>query len=470
MSPKSQDWVCYDDLNGFLDSLRGMDDLVEIREELSPRFEMGALLRALGEREGPAALFTNVAGFPGSVVAGNVMGHRRRIAKAFEVKEDQLARAYFVRKNQRMPPTVVEDSPVKKVTIRGHEVDLLSTLPALTHHEKDASPYLTCAVTFARDPETGRQSMGMHRIQIQSSQTLGICLASPPLSRFLQKAWEMNHPLEVAIVIGPDPAVLIASVTRCPAGDDKIEIAGGFRQRPVELVPCDTMKVLVPAHAQYLIEGTIQPGDVAHEGPFGDSSGTYVEAESPVIRVTSVSHRENPIYQALQTWSSEDDALLNLCFGSDLLEDVTKEYPFVRDLHMVTGTLCAHAVASVGLCPRPSRRSAVVALLTRNPFVKSVIVVDEDIDIRNPREVEWAVATRFQADRDLIIIPGMQGSAIDPSAAPDGASCKVGIDATCARERVAVFEKIRVPAESRKRAMTVVEKIVDRSGKAVTSS
>ncbi len=470
MAPDSQDWVRYDDLNGFLDSLRQEDDLLEIKEEVSPRFEMGALLRALGEREGPAALFTNVAGFPGKVIAGNVMGHRRRLSKTLGVSVGDLTEAYLERKNHRVAPVTMADAPLKQVTVRAQEIDLHRILPALTHHEKDASPYLTCAVTLARDPETGCQSMGMHRIQIQSSQRLGICLATPPLSRFLQKAWEMNRPLEVAIIMGPDPAVLIASVTRCPGGEDKMEIAGGFRARPVEMVPCETVDLRVPARAQYLIEGTIQPGHLAHEGLFGESSGVYVEAQSPVIGVTSISHRREPIYQALQTWSSEDDALLNLCFGSDLLEEVRKEYPFVRDLHMVTGTLCAHAVASVGLCPRPSRRSAIVALLTRNPFVKFAIVVDDDIDIRNPREVEWAVATRFQADRDLIVISGVQGSVIDPSAASDGSSCKIGIDATYTREREAVFQKIQIPVESRRRAMGIVERLIGYTGKAVPSS
>jgi 2,5-furandicarboxylate decarboxylase 1 len=300
--------------------------------------------------------------------------------------------------------------------------------------------------------------MGMHRIQIQSEKTLGICLGTPPLSHFLQRAWEQNRPLEVAVVIGPDPAVLIASVTRCPGGDDKIEIAGGFKRKAVEMVPSDTVDLRVPGYAQYSIEGTLRPGHLAHEGIFGDSSGTYVEAQSPVIQVTSVSHRKNPIYQALQTWSSEDDALLNLCFGSDLLEEVRKDHPFVRDLHLVTGTLCGQVVASLAPCSAPQRRSTMVALLTRNPFVKTAIVVDEDIDIRNPREVMWVLTTRFQADRDLLLLPGIQGSMIDPSALPDGSSCKVGMDATFARDRASTFQKIKVPAESQWRAGEILEK------------
>lgn len=463
MASETKRLMAYDDLNLFLDALRETNDLVEIKEEIDPKFEVGALLKLLGEREGPAALFPKVTGHPGKTIAGNVVGHRRRIALAFGVREDELSATYLERKNSRIPPVLVKEGRVKEISFRAHEIDLFQILPALTHHEKDASPYLTCAVTFARDSQTARQSMGMHRIQVQSEKTLGICLGTPPLSHFLQRAWESNRPLEVAVVIAPDPAVLIASVTRCPGGDDKIEIAGGFKQKPVETVACDTMDLRVPAYAQYLIEGTIRPGHLAHEGIFGDSSGTYVEAQSPVIQVTSVSHRENPIYQALQAWSSEDDALLNLCFGSDLLEDVRKDHSFVRDLHLVTGTLCGQVIASLTPCSTPLRRSAMVALLTRNPFVKTAIVVDEDIDIRNTREVMWAITTRFQADRDLLLLPGVQGSMIDPSALPDGSSCKVGMDATFARDRASAFQKIKVPAESQRRAGEILEKVLNRT-------
>ena len=461
--------IGFDDLNSFLTALGETEDLVEISEEVDPKFEIGEILRLLGEREGPAALFSKVRGYSGKPIAGNMVGHRRRLALSFGVPEDELTATYLERKNGRIPPVFIQEAPVKQTSFPPEEIDLLQILPALTHHEKDASPYVTCAVTFARDIQTGRQSMGMHRIQVQSEKTLGICLATPPLSHFLQKAWKDNRPLEVAVVIGPDPAVLIASVTRCPGGEDKVEIAGGFKQKAVEMVSCDTVALRVPGSAQYLIEGTIRPGHLAHEGVFGDSSGTYVEAESPVIQVTSVSHRENPIYQALQTWSTEDNALLNLCFGSDLLEEVRKDHPFIRDLHLVAGTLCGQAIASVSPCSRPMRRSGLLALLTRNPFVKTAILVDEDVDIRNLQEVMWAVTTRFQADRDLLLLPGVQGSVIDPSSGTDGSSCKVGMDATFSRETAGIFQKIKIPPESQRRARQVLEIVLKRSTGAASS-
>ncbi len=462
MVSEPQKWKGYSDLNAFLDALKDDNDLIEIREKVSPRYEIGAILKELGEREGPAALFNNVAGFPGKVIIGNILGHRRRLAKALGVNKDDLTNAYLRRKNQGVPPVQVAEAPIMQVPIGVDQLNLLQILPALIHHERDTSPYLTCAVTFARDPENGRQSMGLHRIRIHSEKRLAICLETPPLVNFLHKAREMNTPLEVAVVIGPDPAVLIASVTWCPAGQDKIEIAGALKKKPVQMVQCKTVNLQVPSHSQYLIEGIIQPGDTAREDIFGESSGTYVEGvESPAITVTHLSHRADPLYQALQTWSSEDDAFFDLCFGSDILEKVQKDFPFVRDLHLIAGTVGGHINVSVNECSTPMLRSAMAAILIRNPFVKKVVVVNEDIDIRNYREMEWAMATRFQADRDLFLLPGVHGSIIDPSASTSGASCKIGLDATFPKERFTSFQKVEVPKESHMRAVEILDRLSD---------
>jgi len=436
--------IDYEDLGDFLDVLRDDGDLLEIDEEVDPRFEMGAVLRVVAAREGPAVLFTNVARSAGKIVAGNVLGHRRRAARVFGVGEADLVQTYLCRRKERIPPERTESAPVLAVQAGGDDPDLLEALPALTHHEKDSSPYLTCGVTLARDLETGKQSMGLHRIQIQSKNRMAIYLASPPLSFFLEKAKRLNRPLEVATVLGVDPAVLLASVTWSPEGNDKLEIAGAFRGKPVEVVRCRTVDLLVPARAQFLLEGVIQPGETASEGVFGESSGIYVQgSQSPVIRVQAVFHSKRPIFQALQPWTMEDDILFNLCFGSDLLDDLRKRFGFVKDLHLIAGTVGAHAVISVDENRKPLIRSALAALMTGR-HIKMAIVVNSDINIREPREVAWAMATRFQGDRDLIIMPGLHGLVIDPSAGEDASVCKVGIDATFPKGKSDTYQRINV--------------------------
>jgi 2,5-furandicarboxylate decarboxylase 1 len=172
-----------------------------------------------------------------------------------------------------------------------------------------------------------------------------------------------------------------------------------------------------------------------------------------------MSCRERPLFQALQPWTSEDDTLFNLCIGSGLLEDLRRRFEFVKDLHLMPGTVGAHAVISVGDSRPPVVRSALTSLFALNPFIKMVIAVNDDVDPRNYREVEWAVATRFQADRDLIVLPGLQGSPIDPSAGPDASVCKVGIDATFPMQRMGSYQKIGVPEESRRIALQILERV-----------
>lgn len=452
----------HEDLPGFLESLRDDGDLLEITDTVDTRFEIGAILRESGCGDFPAVAFTNPGGRAGQVVVGNVFGHRRRIAKVLGVDTANLTDTYLERIKLRVPPERVESAPVMAVQADRDGLDLLEALPALIHHEKDSSPYLTCGVTLARDPETGRQSMGLHRIQIQSKDRMGICLASPPLSHFVQKAGRLNRALEVATVIGPAPAVVLAAVTWCPEGDDKLEIAGGLCGAPISVVRCRTVDLLAPARAQYLIEGVIEPGETAQEGVFGESSGIYVQgARSPVIRVRALSQSERPVYQAIQPWTSEDDNLFDLCYGSTLLDELRRKFGFVKDLHLISGTVGAKAVLSVTEGRRPMVRSALTALLTDKPGVKMAIAVNDDIDPRDPREVEWAIATRFQADRDLILLPGLQGSVIDPSAGPDGSACKVGIDATFPVDRIEMYQRIGVSEKYRRRAVEILERASD---------
>jgi len=448
----------HDDLNDFVDGLREEGDLLEINEEISPRFEVSAIMKAIDANGTPAVLFPRVAGYPGKAIVGNILGHRRRLAKVMGVAERDVIDAFIKRKKNRISPKIVTDAPVKQVECKG--VDLFGTLPALIHHEKDTSPYLTCAVTFAKDPETGGQSMGVHRIQIRSKNELAICLVTPPLTTFLSKARKLEKPLEVAVVIGPHPSVLIAAVTWCPDGEDKIGIAGAIRDKAIQMVHCETVDVSIPSRSQFVIEGIIEPNHFGTEGVFGESSGTYVAGvESPIITVRNVSHRERPLYQALVPWSSEDDALFNLCFGSDILDVAKSDFPFIQDLFVCPGTVSAHIIISVRDASPSEIRCAMEAILKRNPFAKMVTFVNEDIDIRNWREVQWAVSTRFQGDKDLYRISGLEGSEIDPSRLPDGTSTKIGLDATCPKEREEVFGKVAISDSIRGKAREVLDRI-----------
>ncbi len=441
------------DLRGFLDDLAG--ELIRVGEPLDPQFEVAALLSEV-QGSGRAVLCENVKGRPGARIAGNLLSSRRLAARALGTSEDRLVETYVARSAQRVPPVVAKEAPVQAVVHR-QPADVGALLPLLTHYEKDAAPFLTCGVVLARDPATGQRGMGIHRMMFKGGKRFGILLANPPLSQFLANAEASGKPLEVAVALGVDPAMLLASVVKTgPLGPDKMDIAGSLRGAPVELVRALTVDLEVPARAEVVLEGHVLPGVREPEGPFGENTGYYFSNTSPVVEISAVTHREDFIFPALVPWTADVDTLLSLAGGAELLGQLKGLVRGVVDLDIVPGTCSFAAVVAVKGCPTYEVRRLMHLALNLDRRLKSVTVVDDDVDIRNPREVAWALATRFQADRDMVVLGGMEGYVIDPSSA-GGAGAKMGFDAT--RGAGATFNRIALPAGAAARARTVAERI-----------
>lgn len=436
----------YLDLRDFLKALEEEGELIKVQEELSTRFEVSAALKLLND--GKAAEFCNITGYPGKRVVGNILGTRRRVARLMGVTEETLTQSFIERKGLEIAPRIVESGPVKEVIIR-ENIDLPSLLPALTYHEKDAGPYMTAAITSAKDPETGKQNMGLHRVQLKGKNRVGIFLSNPPLATFLQRAEAAGEGLEVAIAIGVHPAMLIGATVKATAeGPDKFASAGGINGEAMELTRAESVDLLVPARAEIVLEGRVIPNYRETEGPFGEATGHYFECESPVIEVHTVTHRQDFIFQAIQVWGSEPDVLLALGGSAENIRLLKQMVPTCRDINFAPGTCSFHAVASVsGAAPSEVRR-LMALILNMDPRVKQIIVVDDDVNIYDMREVQWALATRFQADRDLLLLTGLKGYVIDPSIGVDGITAKLGLDATKKGEDLSKFEKIKVPSES----------------------
>lgn len=442
--------MAYRDLREFLQVLDQEGELLKVKQELSPCFEISAALKL--NNDGKAVQFDNVSGYPGKTVVGNILGTRRRLAKLFGVTEETLTQSFIIRKDQQIAPQVVETGPVKEVILKGN-IDLLSLLPALTYHEKDASPYLTSAVTIAKDPATGVQNMGLHRIQLKGGNRLGIFLSNPPVATFLQRAEQAGVGLDVAIALGVDPAMQIGATVKATAeGPDKFAVSGGLRGEAVELTLAESVDLLVPARAEIIMEGRIIPGRREKEGPFGEATGHYFEEESPVIEIHTVTHRRDFILPVIQVWGSETDVLIALGGSAENIRLLKGMAPAVKDVNFMPGTCSFHAVVSVqGANPAEVRR-VMALILNMDPRIKQIIVVDDDVNIYDMREVQWALATRFQADRDVLLLTGLQGYSIDPSVGANGVTAKLGFDATKKGEDPSVFEKIAVPSVSMVRA------------------
>jgi len=447
------------DLRTFLDALG--DELIRVREPLSPKHEIAALLK---EAQGRAVLFEQVPGFPGVRIAGNLLSSRRLAARALGTTEEGLIEAYVERSGRGMPPVQATEVPVQEVVHR-QPADVGALLPLMTHHEQDAAPFLTCGMVLARDPATGMRGMGIHRMMYKGNggggNRFGILLANPPLSLFLANAEREGKPLEIAVALGMDPAQLIAAVVKTgPLGPDKMAVAGALAGAPVELARALTVDIEVPARAEVILEGRILPGVREPEGPFGENTGAYFTNLSPVIEVSAVTHRKDFIFPALVPWTSDVDTLLTLAGGAELLGHLKSQVRGVVDLELVPGTCSFAAVVAVKNCPSHEVRRLIHLALNLDRRLKVLTVVDDDIDLRDPREVAWAMSTRYQPGRDTVLIGGTEGYIIDPSSAGESGS-KIGFDAT--RGAGAEFDKIAMPPAAAARARAVLSAI-DRSG------
>jgi 2,5-furandicarboxylate decarboxylase 1 len=451
------------DLRTFVQRLEESGELVRVSEELSTQHEIAAAIKYVAQREGKAVLFERAKDYDVPIVA-NLLGSRERVAMAFDVKEHDLDETYLARAQNRIKPVVVTSAPVQEVMIES-EIDIRRTLPVLTHHEKDAGPYMTSAITIAKDPETGVRGMGLHRIQVKDKDTIGIFLATPPLSHFLAKAEQQGKPLQIAVASGVAPLTFCAAIFFAPQGVDKFEIAGGFAQAPIELVRCRSVDIEAPADAEFILEGSIIPQQREKEGPFGESTGYYFTYDNPVAKIKAISHRANPIYHALLPFSGEERVLTSFMLGSYTLRQVQKALPQVRRMHI---QLVGEIVIAQIDKKSDDDGAKVIDYLLSSPFAKIVVVTDGDVNISDLDEVAWAVGTRVHFDRDVTIRSDLPGLMIDPSTSggektPDLSqlttrTAKIGIDATKPLSELGKFERIDVPQGVKEKIWKILEK------------
>ncbi len=444
------------DLRDFLDFVEESGDLVRIKDELDPKYEISGILKGLGSKEGPVFIFENVIGYE-SQIAANIFGTRRRVAQILGVNEKRLIDEYLARRSENpIPPRLVKDSPVKEVVMKDR-FSITKSFPILTHHEKDAGPYMTAGIVIFKDIVSGHRSIGIHRMQIKGADRIGVLLVSPTASKYYSNAERLSKPMDVAIAIGVDPITFLSSII--PSRDqDKFEIAGTLKGSPLDLVKCETVDIEIPANAEIAIEGRILPHLREKEGPFGESTGYYLTYENPVIEVTAITHRKGPIYHAHVPWTGEDDLIQTLAFGSEIGKGLKTMVPSIEELNFVPGTVASHVIFSIRKKDDVDvRRALILVLLFAPTLVKKAVVVDEDINVFDEREVEWAIATRFQADRDLIVLPNVPGLPIDPSAA-GGVTAKMGMDATKPLGRGDRFEKIDIPAEVKRKCAEILKR------------
>jgi len=426
--------IAWYDLRQFLSELERRGDLFTISDEVDWEYQAVGLTRQSSDFEGPALLFQRMRDSAFPCVSG-VFGASRRIAWALGRDYDYLLRNFGELESAMIAPEETgSPAPCQENVITGADIDVLS-LPLLRHFELDGGRYSTAGLQVARDPDTGVSNVSIHR-QLPLDATHLTVFA--PLGRHLRTIIERWHekgkPAEIAVVIGADPVTQIASQARAPYGVDEFAIAGGMRGEALEMVRCKTVDVQVPATAEIVIEGVVEPGRLESDGPFGEYPGTYSEAKpAPVMRVTAITHRHGAIYQNTLTGTAmtENHWMMQPSATAFAYREALRITPEIRSIHITPGgTTRHHVVVSMKKRHPAEPRNVMLALLASALGAKLVTVVDEDIDPYDLQQVEWAVNTRMQPDRDVVIIPDMYSPTLDPSAPAPRTSAKMGIDAT----------------------------------------
>lgn len=433
-------------LRTWLDYLKGKEELAVIDKRVSLEFELAAVTKKLDGQK--AVLFTRVEDYEIPVVAGTA-STRKQFADALDVTEKELIHKFLQAVDSPIPcqPIDSSEAPVHENVIIGEEVDLMKLFPIPVHHEKDSGHYITAGLAIAKDPVTGKQNVSIHRLQVSGKNRLGALILPRHLYNFYKNAEETGRPLEIAIVIGVDPVMLLASQAIAPLGQDEMEISGALKGEAEKVVKCKTVDIMVPAHAEIVLEGRILPHVREPEGPFGEFPKYYgPKSDKEVIEVTCVTHRNQPIYQTIVPATYEHLLLGAIPREASLLRSIRNTVPTVSGVHLTLGGTCRyHLVVSMKKRNDGEPKNVMFAAFAGHYDVKHVVVVDDEIDIFNMEEVEWAIATRFQADKDLLVVHGALGSKLDPST-DNGVSSKLGFDCTVPlNTKPLEFERIRIP-------------------------
>jgi len=443
----------FEDLRGFLTHLESQGQLVRVKDAVDVKYEIAAGMRKTSDIEGPALLFENIKGYPGWRVLGGLFATRKLVALGLGVPQEQMLERYLTLEDQRIAPELVTTGPVKEIKWIGSQIDL-SKIPIVTHAGKDCGPYVTIGVQIGKDTDSGIRNLSIHRMLLLGKDRLSLWApADHHLGRMILKAEEKGRGLEVATAVGVDPAIIVGSQSKVPYGIDEFHVAGGLRGAPVKLIKCETIDVEVPAFAEVVIEGVTVPGERVADGPYGEYPGCYSEAkQAPVVKVTAITMRNNPIWQTALTGMpvTENHTLIEYGNAAVVYREVKKIVPEVKAINLTPGgTFRHHVVVSIKKRAENEGRNVILGLLSLGIGLKQVIVVDDDIDPFDPMQVDWALATRMQADKDVIIIPRIACSTLDPSVPEPRVTAGLGIDATAPMKDRWRFEKVEIPGVDR---------------------
>jgi UbiD family decarboxylase len=418
--------------------------ILHVNREVSPRFEMSSIIKHF-DQTGPVIFFDKVKGYRNKVVA-NVCATRERLCNALSVEPEQLYAQLTEAWKNPSKPKIAKEGSVKEHVV---ERPKLSKIPVLKHFANDAAPYITSAIVSARSQDKKVMNVSIHRLQVLDETHVAIRLVPRHLFKLWTMAKESGQDLDVAISIGLHPAVMLAATSPVAFGVCEFDVANTLLKNRLSLVECEYVDALVPAEAEIVLEARLSSKKEVVEGPLVDVTGTYdVKRSQPIIEIVGMMHRDDYVYQALLPSGNEHKLLMGLPHEVKIWEAVAIVVPKIGAVNLTAGG-CGwlHAVVSIEKQKDGDAKNALAAVFGAHPSLKHAVVVDTDIDVYNMEEVEWAIATRFQANEDMVLIPNARGSTLDPSADQEtGLTTKLGIDATKPLSKPKEkFEHARIP-------------------------
>ena len=420
----------------FLKVLEEDFKVIKIEKEVSAEYEVAKILR---EHPKDVLIFENVEGYDMKIISG-ICNTRDKIARGISVTVPEITKRIMKATENPIPIKNVEN--VKENFNTQKEPDL-SKIPVPTYYKKDGGAYMTAGVVIAKDPETGIRNASIHRMLVSGKDKLGIRIVPRNLYTYYKKAEEMDKPLDIAIAIGMHPATLLATTTSVPITTDELEVANNFHNGNMKLIKCESVDLDVP-DAEIIMEGKILPHEREPEGPFVDLTDTYdVVRNEPIIKLNKIHYKEDPFYHAIMPAGFEHRLLQGLPQEPRIYNAVLNTVPTVQNVVLTEGGCCwLHAAVSIKKQTQGDGKNVLMAALAAHPSLKHAIVVDEDVDIFDPEDLEYAIATRVKGDDDIMIVQGARGSSLDPCAKPDGTTTKIGVDATKPLDKLEKFERV----------------------------
>ncbi len=406
----------------FLEQLDKNGELTRIKKEVSTEYEMAGIIDALGEKP----VFFEKVKESNIPVVGGLVSSKELIARALNIEKEQLLPKLSNAIENPVPPDVVERGECQQIVEK--DVDL-TKLPIMRYTEKDGGKYIASAICIIEDPELGRNTCFHRLMLLNKNRFVARIVEERGTDTALKKS---GGELDIAICIGNSTAVLLAASTSLPKGVDEMGMANALEK--TELVKCKTIDVEVPKDCEIVLEGRITK-ERTSEGPFLDLTGIMDRVrQQPVIEIKCITHRENPIYQTILAGRNEHKFLMGMPKAPTIFNEVNKVCE-CKDVYITLGG-CSwlHAVVQIKKRNPNDGKKAIEAAFKGHRSLKHCIVVDDDINIYDPNDVEWAIATRFQANKDAIILPKQRGSSLDPSGdlteGKKATTCKMGLDAT----------------------------------------